>query len=93
MAVSFDTLEYARTLEQGGIDRKLAEAHARALAKLLCTFNQYKCTDQSDPESRIQAHKTLTTSILEYTKELIDADEKPKVSLVMAETLVSCLLN
>ncbi|MBV8802810.1 MAG: hypothetical protein JO131_07620 [Gammaproteobacteria bacterium] len=31
----FDTLKYVTTLEQGGIERKLAEEYARALASLL----------------------------------------------------------
>jgi hypothetical protein len=93
MAVTFDTLQYAKTLEQGGVDRKLAEAHSRALAKLLSAFNLYKIADQSNPENRLQAHKILTTSVLEYTEELIDANEKPKVSFVMAETLMKHLLS
>jgi hypothetical protein len=93
MAVTFDTLKYAKKLEQGGVDRHLAEAHTRALVKLLNAFNSYKIADQSNPENRLQAHKILTTSVLEYTEELIDANEKPKVSLVMAETLVKHLLN
>jgi hypothetical protein len=91
--VLFDTLAYAKALEEGGVDKQLAETHARALLKLVNKFNQYKNANQPNPDNRTQSQKNLIAAVLDYTKELIEADEKPKVSLIMAETMVKHLLN
>jgi len=90
--VLIDTLAYAKALEEGGADKKLAETHARALAKLLDKIMQYKNTDQSSPQNRTEATKHLITSVLDYARELINANEKPQVPIITAKTLINSML-
>ncbi len=86
MAVPFDTLEYAQTLEKSGMTRSLAEDYSRALADLLGKFIRNK------PAS-LDNHKQIFIDILEYIRQLTNANEKPAIALCHAEMLTEQLIK
>lgn len=89
MTVSFDTLEYAETLERGGFDKTLAENHARALANVTNKLIEYRA-DSS--KSTAEINNYILFEILDYANQLINANEKPSVALAQSKILAKHLI-